>query len=87
MFWVFGCEACEILAPPPGMKPAPPALEDRLLTTGPPERSQRNGFKSVLLSSQRRRTSQQAEGRGDIQAADSCVTWERLVLRGDPQSV
>ena len=69
------------------MKPAPLDLEDRVLTIGPPEKSQKNGFKSVLLSSQRRRTSQQAEGRGGIQAADSCVTWERPVFRRDQQSV
>ena len=27
MFWVFGHEACEILAPHPGIKLAPSALE------------------------------------------------------------
>ena len=32
MFWVFGCEACGILAPWPGIKPAPPALEDEVST-------------------------------------------------------
>ena len=37
--WFFGCEACGILAPQPGLKPAPPALEDEVLTTGPPGRS------------------------------------------------
>ena len=26
MFWFFSQEACEILAPQPGIKPAPPAL-------------------------------------------------------------
>ena len=36
MFWVFGPEACGILAPQPGIKLAPPALEDEVLTTGPP---------------------------------------------------
>lgn len=39
MFWFFGQEACEILAPWPGSKPAPPTLEDDVLTTGPPGRS------------------------------------------------
>ena len=34
MFWFFGHEACGILVPPPGIKPAPPALEE-VLTTGP----------------------------------------------------
>ena len=36
MFWGFGQEACEILAPWQGTKPAPPALESGFLTTGPP---------------------------------------------------
>ena len=39
MFWVFGCEACGILAPWPGIKPAPPALEDEVSTAGPPGES------------------------------------------------
>ena len=39
MFWFFGCEACGILAPPPGIEPAPPALEGEVLTTGPPGKS------------------------------------------------
>ena len=32
-------EACGISAPRPGIKPAPPALEGEVLTTGPPETS------------------------------------------------
>ena len=36
MFWFFGREARGILAPWPGIKPAPPALEGKILTTGPP---------------------------------------------------
>ena len=36
MFWFFGREACGILAPRPGIKPAPPALEGEVLTTGQP---------------------------------------------------
>ena len=35
MFWFFGLEACEILFPHPGIKPALPALEGQTLTTGP----------------------------------------------------
>ena len=38
MFWSFGHKACEILAPQPGIKLAPPALEDEVLTTGPPRK-------------------------------------------------
>ena len=36
MFWFFGHEACGILAPRPGIEPAPPELEGEVLTTGPP---------------------------------------------------
>ena len=36
MFWSFGHKACGILAPQPGIKLAHPALEDEVLTTGPP---------------------------------------------------
>ena len=39
MFWFFGPEACGILAPQPGIEPAPPALEGEVLTTGPPRKS------------------------------------------------
>ena len=39
MFWFFGQEACGILAPRPGIEPAPPALEGKVLTTGPPGKS------------------------------------------------
>ena len=34
MFWVFGPEACGILAPQPGNEPAPSAAEGEVLTTG-----------------------------------------------------
>ena len=34
MFWFLDHEACGILAPQPGLEPAPPALESRFLTTG-----------------------------------------------------
>ena len=36
MPWPLGCEACGILAPRPGIEPAPAALEDEVPTTGPP---------------------------------------------------
>ena len=38
-FLDFGSQARGILAPPPGMEPAPPALEPKVLTTGPPGKS------------------------------------------------
>ena len=38
-FWFFGCEAHGILVPHPGIKPAPPALEGKVLTTGLPRKS------------------------------------------------
>ena len=39
MFWLFAQEACGILAPPPGMELAPPALKGEVLITGPPGKS------------------------------------------------
>ena len=35
MFWFFGLNAFEVLAPLSGIEPALPALEDKFLTTGP----------------------------------------------------
>ena len=46
MFWFFGCEGCRILAPWPGVEPAPSALEGEVLTTGPPGKSLQWIFKS-----------------------------------------
>ena len=40
MFWLFGCEACAILAPQPRIKPAPIALEGEVFTIGPPGKYQ-----------------------------------------------
>ena len=40
----FGPGACEILAPWPGIEPAPPALEGELLTTGLPGKSLKDIF-------------------------------------------
>ena len=40
MFSFLGQEACGILAPPPGIEPARPALEDKVETTGPSGMSQ-----------------------------------------------
>ena len=34
MFWFFGWEALGILVSQPDIEPAPPALEDQVLTTG-----------------------------------------------------
>ena len=36
---LFGCEACGILAPRPGIEPAPPALEGEASTIGLPGKS------------------------------------------------
>ena len=49
MFWFFGPEASEILAPRPGIEPAPPALEGKDLITGPPGKSP-NLFIFILSS-------------------------------------
>ena len=34
MFWLFGLEACGIVAPQLGIEPTPYALEGEVLTTG-----------------------------------------------------
>ena len=39
LFWLFGQEACRILAPRPGIEPTLPTLEGEVLTTGPPGKS------------------------------------------------
>ena len=39
MFCFSGHEACEILAPQPGIEPTPPALEGEVLITGLPGKS------------------------------------------------
>ena len=39
LFWFFGHEACGIIAPRPGIEPAPSALEGEVLITGPPGKS------------------------------------------------
>ena len=39
MLWFFGHEACGILVALPGIEPAPPALEDGVLTTRLPGKS------------------------------------------------
>ena len=38
-FWFFGRKSYGILAPQPGTEPASPALEGKVLTTGPPGKS------------------------------------------------
>ena len=45
MFCFFGPVACGILVPWPGIEPAPPALEGKVLNTGPPGKSLQILFK------------------------------------------
>ena len=40
VFFFFFCKGYEILAPQSGIKPTPPALEGKVLTTEPPGKSQ-----------------------------------------------
>ena len=40
MLWFFGLESYGILVPQSGFKPTPPASEGKVLTTGPPRKSQ-----------------------------------------------
>ena len=39
IFWLFGCKTCGILAPHPGIESTLPAVEDKVLTTGPTGKS------------------------------------------------
>ena len=39
MFRCFGCKAYALLPPKPGNEPIPPALQGKVLTTGPPGKS------------------------------------------------
>ena len=50
MFWLYGQEARRILSPlQPGLKPTSPALEGKILTTGPPGKSlQQNTLNRIL---------------------------------------
>ena len=41
MFWFFGHEVCQILAPQPGIEPALPALDSEISTTGLRGKSQK----------------------------------------------
>ena len=54
MFWFFDCMACGIIAPQPGIEPSSPALEGKVLTTGPPGKSLNDLFKYSLSIRQRR---------------------------------
>ena len=49
MFWFFGCQACGVLAPQLGIEHASPMLEGKVLSTGPPAKSQQH-FKLAKLS-------------------------------------
>ena len=50
MSWVFGHEACGILAPQPGIEPAPLALEGEVLTTELPGKFLKNLFVTRKLA-------------------------------------
>ena len=47
IFHFFGPKAYEILAPQPGIKPVPPSLEGKVLTTGPPGKCPYLYFKPI----------------------------------------
>ena len=49
MLWFFGCNACWLLAPWPGIELAPPALGGEVLTTGPPGKFQLHVILNILL--------------------------------------
>ena len=51
ILWLFGCEARGALATGPGIEPTPPALEGKVLTTGPPGKSQTLLYKGMIWKS------------------------------------
>ena len=51
MFWFFGHKACGILAPWPGIEPAPPTVKGEVLISGPPGKSPWESVFLVILSS------------------------------------
>ena len=51
MYWFFGLKASRILVPQPGIKPTHPALESKVLTTGPSGMSLEARFKGNLCLS------------------------------------
>ena len=51
MFWFFGQKACGILAPQPGIEPAPLALEGKVLTTGLPGKSPQSTYNWYFITS------------------------------------
>ena len=53
MFWFFGHEACEILAPWPEIKLASPTLKEEVPTTGQPEKSLGEVIMALEISSSR----------------------------------
>ena len=50
MFWFFGIQACGLLAPWPGMEPAPPVLEGEVLTTKPAREVSRHYYLASCYS-------------------------------------
>ena len=48
-FIYFCREACGILAPRSGIEPSPPALEDKVPTTGPPGKSRLYGLEWLMI--------------------------------------
>ena len=49
MLWFFGCEACGILAPWPGIQATTPMLEGEVLTAGPPGKSLWHSFELNMI--------------------------------------
>ena len=79
MFWSFGSEACRILAPQPGFKPAPPALEGEVLSTGLPGKTQ---YSSVL-----RETGTEREREEHFDRESYSQTQERKSVSGGELSL
>ena len=78
---VFGPEACRILAPRPGIKPSPLALEGEALTTGPSGKSRGSQSK---MNPNRPIPRHIIMKRAKVEERILKTTRERVIYRGIP---
>ena len=77
MFWFFGHKTCGILAPWPGIEPAPPALEGEALTTEPSGKSCQM-FSMYILSNM---TCDWTELNWIDNIQEHCIYYHTIILR------
>ena len=70
MFWFLGHKACGILAPQPGIEPAPLTLEGLFSTTGPQGKSQ---YVTFMLLKKKKFTFKKQKLRDENQQSVECL--------------